>query len=331
MLQIIHDDLEEIALGATLLGSGGGGETEYSLLRTQHLIKKYGPISLIDIDELQDDDLIVPIGFMGAPLVTIEKLMSGKEIEVILNEVERFYKRAPRAIVAAEIGGSNAFTPLQASLVSGIPVVDADMLGRAFPQLEMSSCNLFGIPPTPAFIADSLGNSAILKAKNAKDVERLFRSLTTAMGSSACVALYIMTGKEAKQALIRGTVTQAKNLGRQLKMGKSDFQIIASGVISDIDQEIQEGFLRGKIEITADEKYVVDYQNEYLMLFKEKKLVVKTPDIIALVDTETGLPLSIEKVKFGLSVDILAIEAPSIWKTEAGLKLVGPQAFGYEV
>ena len=328
---ITEDDLENIAHGATLLGSGGGGDPECDLLRTAELIRRLGPIPVIEVEELNDDDLVVPIAFMGAPLVCIEKLMSGKETAAILEQIELFYGRKPSALVACEIGGSNAFSALQAAICAGLPVIDGDTLGRAFPQLEMSACTLFGISPTPAFIADSQGNVAQLKAESAKDVERLFRPLCTAMGSSAAVALYIMNGKEAKKALIRGTLSICEQLGAMLKKGSNDFKVIASGVISDIEQEIQEGFLRGKIMISSGTQYTIDYQNEYLVLFEGQHAVVTTPDIIALVDTETGMPLSIEQVKFGLSVHILAIPCPPIWKTEKGLAMVGPEAFGYNI
>lgn len=323
---ITKDDLQDIAKGATFLGSGGGGDTEYDLLATSELIEKNGPVPLLKVDELKDDDLVVPVGFIGAPLVSTEKLPSGKEFFAVLEEVEKYYGRKPTALVAAEIGGSNAFTAIQAASLTGLKVLDADTLGRAFPRLEMSSGSLFGIKPAPAFIADSLGNAAKLHAKTPVQLENFFRALSTAMGSSALVAIYIMTGKEAKMALVRGTLTQAKNLAKNgAALGKK----VASGVITNIHQEIRDGFLKGTIFISPN--IAIHYQNEYLMVFDGEKALATTPDIIALVNSKSKDPLPVEQIKFGLHVDVLILPSPDIWKTEAGLKLVGPKAFGYNI
>jgi uncharacterized protein len=323
---IIKEDLADIAKGATYLGSGGGGDTEYDLLATTELIEKNGPVPLLSVDELQDDDLIVPVGFIGAPLVSIEKLPSGKEFFSLLREIEKYYGRKPTALVAAEIGGSNAFAAIQAASLTGLSVVDADTLGRAFPRLEMSSCSLFGIKPAPAFIADSLGNTCIMHTATPNQLESYFRALSTAMGSSALVSAFIMTGKEAKEVLIRDTLSQAKALS---KLGASQGKVIGSGVITQIEQEIQEGFLKGKITVTSG--FSIHFQNEYLMVFQEGKAVATTPDIIALVNAKTGHALSVEQVKFGLAVDIVVLPAPQVWKTAKGLQLVGPKAFGYNI
>jgi uncharacterized protein len=330
MKKLTVENLENIALGATLLGSGGGGDPEFDLLRTKALLEQYGPISMIELEELDDDDLVVPLAFIGAPLVSIEKIASGKETRAILEEIERYYGKKPRAFVSCEIGGSNAFCAMQAALDTGLCVVDADTIGRAFPRLEMSSCHLFGCVPSPAFIADSLGTTLYLKSQSASIVENYFRLLCQEMGSSALVALYIMTGKEAKKALIAGSVSLAEELGIRLKKQSISFDCVGTGVIVGIEQELNNGFLEGKIEVRGENSYTIEYQNEYLLVHTQGKRLITTPDIIALICTETGLPLSVEMAKFGLGVHIVKIPAPAIWTSEKAMQLVGPDAFGYK-
>ena len=72
------------------------------------------------------------------------------------------------------------------------------------------------------------------------------------------------------------------------------------------------------------------FQNEYLIAKHDKTVYAVTPDIICLIEKEKSIALTVENVKFGMQVVLAKIDSPAIWKTEAGLKLVGPQVFGYE-
>ena len=49
------------------------------------------------------------------------------------------------AIVAGEIGGGNGLEALSVAADMGLPVVDGDFMGRAFPELQVTS------NPTPYF------------------------------------------------------------------------------------------------------------------------------------------------------------------------------------
>ncbi len=142
MKQLSIDDLEDLKLGSAILGSGGGGDPSYAILMAKYLMEKYGPLRTITVNELKEDDLVVPLSIMGAPLINMERLLSGNELDILLKRIEERLQRKPTVLMAAEIGGANAFTPLLAAAKSGLPILDADMIGRAFPELQMSSCYL---------------------------------------------------------------------------------------------------------------------------------------------------------------------------------------------
>ena len=324
------EELDALALGSCVLGSGGGGDPKPELLRTKEILMSHQPPEIIDIADLLDDDFVVPIGFMGAPMVSIEKLPSGKECLCLLEMIANHYGKKPTAICAVEIGGSNAFVPLALGAVTGLPVVDADMIGRAFPELHMSSCALAGISCTPAFLADAVGNRAVVQPASPSRVEPLCRALTEAMGSSVAVALYLLTGKEARKTLCPGTFSQALTIGKEIQEGTFSPYLIGSGHISDIQQDIQGGFLKGKVQITGREGVCeVEFQNEYLVARNANKVLAATPDIIAIIEKESGQPMPVERLKFGLGVNLVALPSPPIWQTAAGLAVVGPRAFGY--
>ena len=50
------------------------------------------------------------------------------------------------AVMCAEIGGMNGIEPLFAAAESGLPVIDCDLMGRAFPELQVwllsDCCNI---------------------------------------------------------------------------------------------------------------------------------------------------------------------------------------------
>ena len=77
MRMIYAEDLDDMALGAAVLGTGGGGNPYIGRLMAQAAFRKYGPVKLIDAAELADDDLVVPAAMMGAPTVMVEKIPAG--------------------------------------------------------------------------------------------------------------------------------------------------------------------------------------------------------------------------------------------------------------
>jgi DUF917 family protein len=79
MREITIGHLDDIARGAAVLGTGGGGDPYIGTLLARAAMKGKPPVILLDPSELDDDDLIVPTAGMGAPTVMVEKTPSGRE------------------------------------------------------------------------------------------------------------------------------------------------------------------------------------------------------------------------------------------------------------
>ena len=73
------DEIEDMALGATVLGAGGGGDPYVGKLMAIEAIRKYGDVELITPDEVPDDAVVVVSQMMGAPTIMVEKICSGLE------------------------------------------------------------------------------------------------------------------------------------------------------------------------------------------------------------------------------------------------------------
>ena len=338
-------DFEYMAVGSAILGSGGGGNPENEVLMAKYAAERFDLPALLDPEELKPDDLVLPLAVMGAPLVALEKLRSGREFRHVIAMIERTVGRKPTVLMPAEIGGANGFAAFSIAMELGLPILDGDLMGRAFPQLQMTSSTVLGISSSPAFLADSLGNTVMVEADDAQALENIARHITVSMGSSCAIAFCLMNSKEVKRAVIPHTLTQAIAIGRTIFKAKEEGRdpisaflefthgsLLGDGTIASIEQSIKNGFLEGNVRFQGDAgAFELLYQNEYLLAKKDGSVLASTPDILMLMEKESGTPITAESLRYGLKVVLVALAAPEIWRSEKGLALVGPECFGYPI
>lgn len=347
--QVTLDDIRPIAIGAGILGTGGGGNPYLGSLHLASVIRERGPQTLLDPFALADDALCCVVGSIGAPTVSIEKLPEGAEMLRALRLLEEHLGRKFDAIAIAEIGGANSMQPLIGGLQAGIPTVDSDSMGRAFPEIQMSSF-LFGSSATAAPLAmvDAADNAAVVPAAiSDRWAEKIARNIAVSMGARAGLVGTIMSGRQVKESGIHYTMTLAHHLGCQVleaQRQKSevpsvvadvlDGQVIFRGKIADVNRRTTKGFARGGIRIESfsnADKLEIEFQNEFLIATINGDVVVTTPDLICIVTEEEGEPVTTELLRYGMRVAVIAVPAPPQLKTEVALEVVGPGAFGYDV
>ncbi len=349
MRTLYPDNIEDVALGAAVLGTGGGGDPYIGKLMALQAMEEYGPVTLLDLDEVDDDSLIVPSAMMGAPTVMVEKLPKGDEIIKAFQSLEAYLGRKIDATMSIEAGGLNSTTPFTVAARLRLPLVDADGMGRAFPEIQMLTFTLHGISATPMAMADEKGNSAILNTINNRWTETFSRSITVDMGCTAMIALYSVTGRELKEAGIPGTISFAEKIGctiREARAKKEDVIAAVMGVTSgfkvfggkvvDVQRRTERGFARGEATIEGTDEYAgssltIRFQNEHLVAIHDGEIVVSVPDLITVLDAETGEPITTEGMRYGFRVIVLGIPCTPKWRTPAGLEVVGPRYFGYDI
>jgi len=342
-------DLEDIATGGAILGTGGGGDPYVGKLMAQQAIKKYGPVKLVDISEMPDDSLIVPVCMMGAPTVMTEKLPQGDELMTAFRALEQLLGRKIDAVLCGEAGGVNSTVPFIVAAASGLPLIDGDGMGRAYPELQMVTFTMHGVSATPMVLCDDKGNSLVLDTVSNAWTERLARAATVEMGGSALLAFYSMSGAVAKKAVVRGTLSLCAELGKTLREVKAahgepvsaiaealDAQVIFHGRVRDIERRTVGGFARGTaqfegVEEWAGHTFSLQFQNEFLMAARDDKILVTTPDLITVLDAESGVPVTADSLRYGLRLKALAFPSNPQWRTPEGIALVGPRYFGYDV
>jgi uncharacterized protein len=349
MRQIKIEDLDDMALGAAVLGTGGGGNPYIGRLMAQAALREHGPVTLIDASELNDDDMVAPAAMMGAPTVMIEKIPSGTEVVRAFKALEAYLGKPLTAVMSAEAGGLNSVVPFTVAAALRIPMVDADGMGRAFPELQMMIPALNGISAWPMSLADEKGNAAIISTINNRWTETLARTITIEMGTSSMIALYAMTGKQVKESAVHGTITEIERIGRALRAAHANHldpveavrevtggMVIWTGKIADIQRRTETGFARGEAIIEGTDAFAGDslnvaFQNEFLLARTSDRVLATTPDLITMLDAETGGPITTEELRYGFRVAVLAIPCDPRWRTPAGIDLVGPRYFGYDI
>jgi len=210
------EEMEAIAIGGAFLGTGGGGDPYIGKLMAQSMLGGTGRVQVTDAGGVPDDALCVPVCMMGAPTVMVEKLPAGGEVLEALKALEAYLGRKADYLLCIEAGGLNSTIPFAVAAATGLPLVDGDGMGRAFPELQMVSFTLAGAAATPLSIADDKGNSGILNTVSNRWTERLARVATIEMGGAALLAFYPMTGRVMKEGVLRGTLSLIHEIGRTI-------------------------------------------------------------------------------------------------------------------
>ncbi|MGW0805604.1 DUF917 domain-containing protein [Nonomuraea sp. NPDC002799] len=338
-------DIPALARGCAVLGTGGGGDVRTGSLAAVRAIRQYGEVPLIELADLPDDALVVPLSGIGAPTVGHEMIHSEDEPKRIADEIERIFGRRPSAIMSSEIGGSNGVVPVAWAAQLGLPLLDADGMGRAFPEVQMVSMYVAGLPADLVIMTDVAGNVTTIRPVDGLWSERLARAVCVASGSSALMADYVLTAAQARGAVIEGTVTRAIEVGRategaadplQALQGRLGAGRLITGKLSDVARRTTGGFVRGTATVDgtgADRgrTLTLELQNENLVAVENDRVRAMVPDLITVVDTETAGAVQTEALRYGQRVTVLAWPCDPLWRTPKGLETAGPKAFGYDL
>src|SRR5919202_6656439 len=167
-------------------------------------------VSLMPPDALADEDLVAVVSNMGAPLVGQERLTDSANIARAVELMEEYLGRRFCAIMSVEIGGNNSIQPLMAAAHLNRPVIDADMMGRAYPEAQMTSVAVGDLRPYPLTTVDVRGlESVVEKVPTWKWMERVSRKICVEYGSIASTCKAPRTGAEVKDWGILHTTSKA--------------------------------------------------------------------------------------------------------------------------
>jgi DUF917 family protein len=350
MRELALDDVEALAVGAWILGTGGGGSPYLGLLNMRRLYGEGHRVSLMSPLDLADEDWVAVVSNMGAPLVGQERLADSRNIARAVEIQQGLLGSRFRAVMSLEIGGGNGIQPLMAAAHLGVPVVDADTMGRAYPEAQMTSVAVGDLRPYPCVLYDPRGIEAVVtKVPSWRWMERVSRKICVELGSIASTCKAPRTGREVRDWGIHFTVTKAIGIGRRVRQAQRHHEdpveaildeghgkLIFRGKVIDVARRTTEGFLRGRALIEGlDEdrgsRLEIAFQNEWVVAWRNEAPIAMSPELICVLDTISGEAFGTETIGYGRRVSVIVLPAPAVFLTPKGLDHVGPRAFGYDL
>ncbi|RMZ47798.1 hypothetical protein AFCA_000536 [Aspergillus flavus] len=295
-------DLEFMAAGTGVLGTGGGGPSRIQYLHCLQFLQApgyAGNMRVVKPASLRDSDVCVMGSWFGAPSVSSERLSAGTELALAIESCAQVTgKKDFHAIVTDEIGGGNGLSAFPSGVMYDIPVVDGDLMGRAYPTLEHCTPYVYGFSSTPCAVADGRGNvSIILHAESNRRAETMARSQCVDLGNRVALSTAPLTGAQTKKYIIPNTISQAWYIGRAVyraRRSKTDMiqaifdtspgKLLYTGKIIDVKRDVSRGYTMGYCllaPLSSDERestipsgcadgleenryLVIPFQNEFL-------------------------------------------------------------------
>ena len=263
MTPLTLDDIEALAVGSWILGTGGGGSPYLGLLNMRRLYAEGHRVFLLSPVALADEDCVAVVSNMGAPLVGQERLADSRNIARAVEIQEGLLGAKFRAVMPLEIGGGNSIQPLMAGAHLRLPIVDADTMGRAYPEAQMTSVAVGELRPYPCVLYDPRGIVAVVtKVPSWRWMERVSRKICVEFGSIASTCKAPRTGREVKDWGIHFTVSKAIGLGRRVREAQRRHddpiaaildeglgKLLFHGKVVDVARRTTEGYLRGRVTI----------------------------------------------------------------------------------
>ena len=354
------EDVDNLLIGLGVLGTGGGGDPEWGRAIIENDFAKGREYEIVDPDDVEDDAFICSGGIMGSvksiDRLSYKDLVSDWEKDFILikafKEMEKLFGKKLDYIIPFEAGGLN--TPIIMSLAArmGIPMINADALGRAAPETQMTSFIGHGISLTPMPLVDNAGNTLIvMNSKEPTYADEIGRFVVTKGGGLGANAHYPMTGKQLKNSCVPGVITTAIKIGETITEanlnGVDPVTAFANhfngikifeGVIDSLQDEDKGGFylvnvlLNGTNEFKGRRCKMV-LKNETMAVWVDEQVKCVLPDLACMLDPENGRGIMSTDLKKDKRIAIVAIPCHQrlreTLETEIGRKAFSGDRYGH--
>ena len=338
MKSLSIQDLRDIVIGATFLGSGGGGSPENGLKLVDEIAKVTSEIKLASPDEIADNDYVAMIAGMGAPKALKEKGF-GPEAIYAYEGLEKIYSMMGikfKYLMPGETGGFNTITPIYVAAHKRLIIVDADGTGgRAVPELGTTLYYLYEIPTSPFVVTSRKGDLVIGWLANPMDApmaEEIARHVVVAFGMLAGLGTWVVTGWQVKNYLEPNVITKSLEIGKAIRKAKEEgkdpvkavVEVVKGyelfrGVVKKVEIKTVAGFDFGRTTLEGIDEYkgkefFIDFKNENMIAWKaEGEPAAMVPDLICLMTTD-GEPLTNADVREGLKIAVIGIPASERWR-----------------
>ncbi|MFH0943181.1 MAG: DUF917 domain-containing protein [Candidatus Beckwithbacteria bacterium] len=319
--------LNDLLIGSTFYGTGGGGDPLLAKKIYQSLPKDQ-PIKLKSIKKFKAEDLFITTYTIGGlSQIPIKR--------TIINKAQLIYQqylcKNISGIIPVEIGPLSLALAINLASKLNLPLVDADFVGRrSTPEVFLETITLFNISRTPILVINNQGNYQILKkSKSYLEEEEFLRKFAEESGGFALVLGYPITQLQAQKSLVSRSVSNAITAGIKIKNKKLVGKKLFQGKISRIKLVNQGSFTVKEVKIkNANNTANLYIKNENLLLWINGKITLTCPDLIILLD-QKNKPIFNLNLKLNQKINVIGVKAPTLWRSQKGQKLFNPKLFGF--
>ncbi len=353
-------DVEDLATGCTFFGTGGGGDKQTGLNMLYPHIEAGKTIELIDVKKVKNNDWVACAYYSGTiapPTPELEAIRTRfpwdayeNELAAGLETLENHMGVKFKAVVPFELGGVNTPAPIDAAVKHNIPCVDGDYAGRAVPEICQNTVCVHGFSMAPMALIDWYGDKTIVESiVNYEMGERISKSLSEAAWGRLGNVAFPVQGKDFHKAIIPDTLTKSYNVGRIIRESRESGDDPAERIVNEIGGwvlfrgevvnrtwENREGYMWGETVIKGNgikpgNMMKVWYKNENHITWLDDKPWITSPDIIEIIDSKSGEPITNTDIKNGDIVSVIGMKGEPIYRTPEGLKVLGPRHFGFDL
>ena len=356
MRELSRQDVLDMLAGSAILGTGGGGDIEEGLEYIDAAEAAGKRFVLAAVDELPDDAMVCTPYLLGALEPSdgdspgdYERLPKSDTpaIMTAFRRLESYNGKTFKGMIACELGGANTAVAAYVAAMTDVCLIDADVAGRAVPEITHSTYFLNGLDASPAVLANEFGECFILE--NLHDdlrAESVIRALAKVSRNDVSVIDHALPMAEVRESLIKGTMTKSLELGRAFREAKASGndvadkvaevgggEVVFRGEISSASYRDEDGFTFGEVVIAGGDKfagseYKVDVKNENMVSWLDAELHATIPDLIIIVDLQSDEPVTNPNLKPGMDCAVVVLPAPEQFLTEKALEIFGPAYVG---
>lgn len=309
------------------------------------------PLTLATIDDLDPGDLVVAIGMVTQGMFAADLPPTGDEFLGCVRQIEARLGRPVAAVFSLAAANMNGIVPLLLATQSGLPVLDADPMGRVLPLISQTTLNLGGVGISPIAVMGVTGEQALVETSSAERAETLVRGLVTGMGGWAATATYPCTVQQLREHGIIGSISRMIEIGAILDAADSAerkfeglVELVGATRLAKARVTELEGFSRPNdlgmpaqpssvtlVDETIGRVIRLEIQNEILLVLSDGAVVAAVPDIVTMLDPRDGAVVSLDSLRVDSVIDLLVVPADERWYTDDGFRLAGPRAFNIPI
>jgi uncharacterized protein len=313
------------------------------------LLERDGPVPLRRVEAIAPETPCVSVCVIGSGSAMADLPPAGDEFESAIRQIERLQGVRFGAVYPLAAATVSALVPVVAASQLGVPLLDADGMGRAHALIHHTAMHLAGVSPTPLVAQGPTGESVLVETLAGPRADRLLRANVDTLGGWAALAAYPTTAGVLRRAALLGTMSRIANVGRLL-LERTDPDLLISrlGAITGCRRlgrgrivELEHLSRPSDVTIPAHPSSLVvdetgglrrqlriELRSEIVAVFANGALIAGAPDLLCLVDVSRGALATLDSLEPGDLVDVLVTPADAVWYSGEGMQMVGLGSHG---